>query len=51
MFTDFVKDLCREIYNYLEEEYDYLTSSEAIAESLIANGVEFQVDMETMELI
>jgi len=51
MFTDFVKDLCREIYSYLEQEYDYLTSAEAIAESLIANGVEFQVDMETMELI
>jgi hypothetical protein len=34
-------DLCREIYKSLEKEYDYLTSDEAIKESIEANEVEF----------
>jgi hypothetical protein len=43
---DTVKDLCRQIYSDLEDEYEYLTSDEAIAERLEANEVEFEVDEE-----
>lgn len=34
-------DLSREIYKCLESEYEYLTSDEAVRESLEANDVEF----------
>lgn len=37
-------DLCREIYKTLEKEYDYLTSDEAIKESLEANDIEFHAN-------
>jgi len=36
--------LCREIYKSLEQEYTYLTSDEAITESLEANETEFYND-------
>ncbi len=32
------------IYKRLEKEYEYLTSDEQVAESLIANEVEFEID-------
>lgn len=35
---------CRELYRSLENEYDYLRSDEAIAETLESNGTEFEVD-------
>ena len=35
---------CRELYRSLENEYDYLQSDEAIAETLESNGTEFEVD-------
>jgi hypothetical protein len=34
MFDSYVKDLCREIYKKLEEEYEYLTSDDCIKEYL-----------------
>jgi hypothetical protein len=37
-------DLSQEIYKSLESEYDYLTSDEIIAESLIINEYEFTED-------
>lgn len=41
---DFVKDFCNQMYKDLESEYNYLTSDEIVAESLIANEVEFDID-------
>lgn len=38
------RDLCQEIYSSLRQEYDYLTSEEAIKESLIANEYEFNIE-------
>ncbi len=51
MFSDFVKDLCREIYYSLEKNYEYLKSEEFIKEELMNSDDEFKVDMETMELV
>ena len=36
-----VRDLCREIYRDLRSEYEYLTSDEAVEETLEANDYEF----------
>ena len=38
---DIYKDICRDIYKRLEKEYDYLTSKEAIIETIEANEYEF----------
>jgi hypothetical protein len=38
---DTVRDLCRQIYRDLEKEYEYLTSDEAVEETLDANEYEF----------
>lgn len=35
------KEFCRAIYRELEQEYDYLTSDEAVKESIEANDYEF----------
>lgn len=35
------RDWCQDIYHKLEREYDYLTSEEAIKETIEANGYEF----------
>lgn len=35
-----VKDICRKLYRQLEEEYEYLTSDEAVAEAIIANELD-----------
>lgn len=34
---EFMKDKMRELYSRLEDEYEYLTSDEAVAETIIAN--------------
>ena len=43
-----LRDFADWIYSRLEDEYDYLTSDEAVAESLRANEVEFTEDGETI---
>ena len=43
-----MRDFADWIYSGLEEEHDYLTSDEAVAESLRANEVEFTVDGQTI---
>ena len=40
------KNLCRELYRNLEKEYNFLTSEEAIKETLICNDYEFTSDGE-----
>jgi hypothetical protein len=39
--TDALRDLASWLYRQLEQEYDYLTSDEAVDETLIANGYTF----------
>jgi len=41
MFDSYVKDLCKEIYRSLENEYEYLTSNDCIKEYLENNDYEF----------
>lgn len=41
-----VRDLCRDIYSALESEYEYLTSDEAVVESLESNEMKFEVNEE-----
>ena len=43
-----MRDFADWIYSSLEEEHDYLTSDEAVAESLRTNEVEFTVDGQTI---
>ena len=43
-----MRDFADWVYSSLEKEYDYLTSDEAVAESLRANEVEFTEDGETI---
>lgn len=42
--NDLRRSLCQCIYSDLEHEYDYLTSDEAVAESIEANECEFDVN-------
>ena len=39
--TDYIRGLCRKLYRYLEDEYDYLTSDESVKSTLIDNDYEF----------
>jgi hypothetical protein len=39
--TDALRDLANWLYRQLEQEYDYLTSDEAVDETLIANDYTF----------
>ncbi len=39
--TDVLRDLANWLYRQLKQEYDYLTSDEAVNETLIANGFTF----------
>lgn len=39
--TDALRDLANWLYRQLEQEYEYLTSDEAVDETLIANGYTF----------
>jgi hypothetical protein len=41
---DILRDYMRWIYRTLEKEYDYMTSEEAIKETIIANDYEFTKD-------
>lgn len=45
LIEQFQKDLQEEFLSILRREYEYLTSEEAIRESLIANEVEFDGDL------
>ena len=38
---ELMDNLCSQALTYLQQEYDYLTSDEAIRESIIANEAEF----------
>jgi len=44
MEEDFLKDLCEEYRIILRKEYEYLTSEEAIVETLESNGYYFDED-------
>lgn len=53
LFPDFLgwveetcRDYMRDIYNELEQEYEYLTSAEAFIEHCEANDIEFTVEVE-----
>lgn len=39
--TDFIRGNCKELYSKLEKEYDFLTSDEAVKETLIDNDYQF----------
>ncbi len=39
--TQYVRELCKDLYRSLEKEYDYLTSDEAVKETLIDNDYKF----------
>ena len=42
--TDFVRDFSKTLYRDLEKTHDYLSSKEAIEESIECNGYEFYID-------
>lgn len=42
--TEFVRDFSNQLYKDLESEYRWLMSDEQVAESLIANDMEFDLD-------
>jgi hypothetical protein len=39
--TQYVRELCKDLYRSLEKEYDYLTSDESVKETLIDNDYKF----------
>lgn len=39
--TDYIRGLCRKLYRYLEEDYEYQTSDEAVRETIEANDYKF----------
>lgn len=45
--TDIIRDYCRDLYRRLEEEYNYLTSDEAVWEAIVANELD-QPEEETV---
>lgn len=38
--TDIIRDYCRDLYQQLEDEYEYLTSDEAVWEAIVANELD-----------
>lgn len=46
---DYFKDKMRELYRDLEEEYDYLTSDEAVWETIVANELDKELEDENDE--
>ena len=44
LFKDTFKDHMRTLYRTLQEEYDYLTSDEAVQETVIANDLNVEKD-------
>lgn len=45
--TGIIRDYCRQLYKSLEDEYDYLTSDEAVWEAIVANELD-QPEEETV---
>ena len=41
MVTEALRDLANWLYRQLEQEYDHLTSDEAVDEALVVNGYTF----------
>jgi hypothetical protein len=41
-----VRGYCRDLYEQLEKEYDYLTSNEAVWEAIEANGLDLETEEE-----
>jgi hypothetical protein len=48
--TGIVRDYCRELYKQLEEEYNYLTSDEAVWEAIEANELDLETEDEEEEV-
>ena len=46
--TDIIRDYCRDLYRRLREEYDYLTSDEAVWDAIVANDLDVIEDKETV---
>lgn len=42
--TEYIRGLCKDLYRNLEKEYDFLTSDEAVKETLVDNDYEFDED-------
>lgn len=38
--TEIIRDYCRDLYRRLEEEYNYLTSDEAVWDAIVANDLD-----------
>ena len=47
--TDIIRGYCRELYKQLEEEYNYLTSDEAVWEAIEANELDLEDEDQTEE--
>lgn len=43
--TDIIRGYCRDLYRRLQEEYDYLTSDEAVWDAIVANDLD-EVEIE-----
>ena len=48
--TEIIRGYCRELYKQLEEEYNYLTSDEAVWESIEANELDLETEDEEEEV-
>lgn len=46
--TEIVRDYCRDLYRRLRDEYDYLTSDEAVWDAIVANDLDVIEDEETV---
>lgn len=46
--TEIIRDYCRDLYRRLRDEYDYLTSDEAVWEAIVANDLDVIEDEETV---
>lgn len=48
--TDIIRDYCRDLYRRLREEYEYLTSDEAVWDAIVANDLD-EVDEDEKETV
>lgn len=46
--TEIIRDYCRDLYRRLRDEYDYLTSDEAVWDAIVANELDVIEDEETV---
>lgn len=46
--TDIIRDYCRDLYGQLQDEYEYLTSDEAVWEAIVANDLDKVEEEETV---